>query len=327
MDDLDGDDHGFVDMHDLDPLVTRIEGLETQFTTMNAILSTMTTRMNQLIFSYTLGMPFVPPDTAGAYVPPPSLGHTHSVEVLATPSLEAHNKNIKPPIFKGEEKERNKDDVNTFLHKWTGLHDLRRTSDGVCVLEASLSLEGKAYKWWMSLKVTDRPSTWSTFQEVFQKEFLPENEQDKNWIAWDRCQQDCLALTQYVSKYREIILKLEGLDDFRKLGVLLEVLMIIIRLRLKLNILKILEEAIKAAQIYDDLANKLNKPTIWGKSSSSNTFSKNVKHKNGGSSKEDTNKVNGKKPKGVGGPLTSKSLREFSYQCKACVMYDSQGAP
>ena len=87
--------------------------------------------------------------------------------MLATPSLEAHNKNIKPPIFKGEEKERNKDVVNTFLHKWTGLHDLRRTSDGVRVLEASLSLEGKAYKWWMSLKVTDCPSTWSKFQEVF----------------------------------------------------------------------------------------------------------------------------------------------------------------
>ena len=169
MDDLDVDDHGFVDMHDLAPLVTRMEGLETQFTAMNVSLSTMTTLMNQLIRSYTLGVPFVPPDTAGAHVPPRSLGHTHSAGVLATPSLEAHNKNIKPPIFKGEEKERNKDAVNTFLHKWTGLHDLRRTSDSVRVLEASLSLEGKAYKWWMSLKVTDRPSTWSTVSRGFLK--------------------------------------------------------------------------------------------------------------------------------------------------------------
>ena len=78
MDDLDVDDHGFVDMHDLAPLVNRIAGLETQFTTMNASLSTMTTLMNQLIRSYTLGVPFVPPDTAGAHVPPPSPGHTHS---------------------------------------------------------------------------------------------------------------------------------------------------------------------------------------------------------------------------------------------------------
>ena len=85
----------------------------------------------------------MPPDPAGAHVPPPSPGHTHGAGVLATSSHEAHNKNIKLPIFKGEEKERNKDAVNTFLHKWTGLHDLRHTPDSVRALEASLSLEGQ----------------------------------------------------------------------------------------------------------------------------------------------------------------------------------------
>ena len=164
MEDLDVDDEGFADMHDLAPLVTRIAELETQFTTMNESLSTMSTLMNQIIRSQALGVPFVPTDMVGATVPSPPAGHTHGAAVLATPSLEAYNKNIKPPIFKGEEKERNKDAVNTFLHKRTGL---RRTSDNVRALEASLSLEGKAYKWWMSLKVTDRLSTWSKFQEVF----------------------------------------------------------------------------------------------------------------------------------------------------------------
>ena len=104
-------------------------------------------------------------------------------------------KNMKPPAFKGEERERSKDAVNTFLHKWSNLHALRRTPDHVRALEASLSLEGKAYKWWMSLKVSDRPTTWTRFQEVFRKEFLPENEPDCNWAAWDKCRMDRLTLT------------------------------------------------------------------------------------------------------------------------------------
>ena len=74
-------------------------------------------------------------------------------------------KNMKPPSFKGEEKEKIKDAINTFLHKWSDLHDIRRTPDHIRALEASLSLEGgKAYKWWMNLKMADRPTTWSRFQ-------------------------------------------------------------------------------------------------------------------------------------------------------------------
>ena len=48
---------------------------------------------------------------------------------LPTPEMVALLKNTKPPIFKGEDKERNKDAVNTFLHKWGLLHALRHTPD------------------------------------------------------------------------------------------------------------------------------------------------------------------------------------------------------
>ena len=67
------------------------------------------------------------------------------------------------------------------------LHVLRQTPDEQRALETSLSLEGKAYKWWLSLDETARPRTWSHFQELFRKEFLPKNKKAKNWNAWDKC--------------------------------------------------------------------------------------------------------------------------------------------
>ena len=33
-------------------------------------------------------------------------------------------KNMMPPVFKGEDWERNKDAINTHLHKWNDLHAL-----------------------------------------------------------------------------------------------------------------------------------------------------------------------------------------------------------
>ena len=56
-------------------------------------------------------------------------------------------KDLKPPSFGGEKKERNKDAVNMFLHKWGDIHSLRRNPEEVRPIEASLSLTGKAYKW------------------------------------------------------------------------------------------------------------------------------------------------------------------------------------
>ena len=113
--------------------------------------------------------------------------------------------------------------------------------------------------------MTDRPPSWAKFQEIFRKEFLPENEQDKNWTAWDRCQQGRLTLTHYVSKYRETILKLEGLDDFQKIRGFIRGLNEDYKTKVKTQYPKTLEEAIKAAQIYDDSSATDDKPTTWGK--------------------------------------------------------------
>lgn len=49
-------------------------------------------------------------------------------------------KGIKPLTFNGEEKERNKDVVNTFLQKWHDWHVLRQILDSVRAMEASFTL-------------------------------------------------------------------------------------------------------------------------------------------------------------------------------------------
>ena len=105
--------------------------------------------------------------------------------------------------------------MHTFIQNWTDLHVLRQTPNEQQALESSLSLEGKAYKWWLSLDEMACPRTWSQFQELFYKEFLPENKKDRNWNAWDKCWMENLTLTQYISKYREISLKLKDLDDLQ----------------------------------------------------------------------------------------------------------------
>ena len=101
-------------------------------------------------------------------------------------------KDLKPPSFGGEEKERNKDAVNMFLHKWGDIRSLRRNPEVVRPIEASLSLTGKAYKWWMSLE--ERPSTWKDFEIIFGKEFLPVNELQRSWRSWDKCSMEGIFL-------------------------------------------------------------------------------------------------------------------------------------
>ena len=67
------------------------------------------------------------------------------------------------------------------------MHALHHMPNSICALETSLTLEGKAYKWWMSIDVHDHTTTWARFEEIFQKEFLPENETDRDWTTWDKC--------------------------------------------------------------------------------------------------------------------------------------------
>ena len=65
-----------------------------------------------------------------------------------------------------------------------------------------------------------------------------------------------LTFTHYISKYRGVILKLEGLDDFQKVRGFIRGLHRDYKAKVKTQYPKTLEDAIKDAQIYDDTNEK-----------------------------------------------------------------------
>ena len=150
------------------------------------------------------------------------------------------------------------------------MHRLRRTPATVMATETSLTLEGKAYKWWMSLPTDICPKTWEEFEAAFRKEFLPQNEKDQNWTAWDKCKMEGLTLNQYVSKYQEVILKLDGLDDFQKVRGFVRGLDTKYQAKVKTKYPKTLEAAIQSALIFDDTMDKrgMHKSTKFNSSQS-----------------------------------------------------------
>ena len=83
-------------------------------------------------------------------------------------------KDLKLLSIGGEEKGWNKNAINMFLHKRGDIHSLRRNPKVARSIKASLSLMGKAYKWWMSLK--EHPHSCEDFEKVFRKEFLQVDE-------------------------------------------------------------------------------------------------------------------------------------------------------
>ena len=112
-----------------------------------------------------------------------------------------------------------------------------------------------------------------------------------------------LTLTQYISKYRALTLKLEGLDDFQKVRGFIRGLHKDYQAKVRTQYPKNLEEAIKSAQIFDDSMDKKGfGNTSWeGKSHTSSA--KGGKRKFTPSPNDALNK-----PKGGRGPLTSEDF-------------------
>ena len=87
------------------------------------------------------------------------------------------------------------------------------------------------------------------------------------------------TLTQYISKYREAILKLKGLDEFHKHRGFIRGLDLEYRLHVNTQYLKTFEDAIQHAQTFDDDHGKRGqesyaKSTWKGRSPTKAKFSK-----------------------------------------------------
>lgn len=249
------------EQHEL--LVHKVANVEIQlqsfFTALNVIKDQITV-LTEFVQQgkQVIAQPHVPPDPN---MPSASRDSGTMYRQTTVPARETQSKprethvlkDTKPPQFSGEERDRNKDAIYTFLQKWQDLHRMKNTPPEYQPLEASLSLGPKAYKWWMSLKEARRiPGDWAQFETIFVKEFLPENEQERNWEDWDKALQRGRPLLTYIAEYREIILKLQGINDFHKVRGFVRGLDKHFKREVKRNAPKTLEDAIKFAQIYED---------------------------------------------------------------------------
>ena len=76
------------------------------------------------------------------------------------------------------------------------------------------------------------------------KEFLLDNKPTWNWMVWDNYRMDRMTLTKYISKYCQMILKLEGVDEFQKVHGFLPGLHNEYKIKVKTQYFKMLEDAI-----------------------------------------------------------------------------------
>ena len=137
-------DHGLVDMVDFCLLQTRTTCLESHIASINQNLTDLTNLVKNIVINPV----FMAPQNGGALQPSlvepqvqvTQLGGGDGAQHPSTrtsgvnppitspvtmPEISNSLKNLKPPTFRGEEKDRNKDFVHTFIQKWMDLHVLR----------------------------------------------------------------------------------------------------------------------------------------------------------------------------------------------------------
>ena len=120
-------------------------------------------------------------------------------------------------------------------------------------------------------------------------------------MAWDNHRMEGLTLHQYIAKYHEVILKLEGLADFQKVRRIIRGLKKDYKAKVKSQYPKTLEKAIRNAQVYDDNTDKPPHAHAQGKNNASNNANKKHKPPYAQGQKGDNNK----KSKGAKGLLSS----------------------
>ena len=121
----------------------------------------------------------------------------------------------------------------------------------------------------MSLR--ERPRSWAEFEKIFRKIFLPVNELQRSWREWDKCSMEGISLNQYISNYREIVLKLKGIDEFQILRGFMRGLQPDYEVYVEPKQPKDLAEALKFAQIYDDISRRSK--GAFGKAKEKDKFS------------------------------------------------------
>ena len=155
--------------------------------------------------------------------------------------------------------------------------------------------------------MSERPRSWAEFEKIFRKEFLPVNELQRLWWEWDKCSMEGISLNQYISNYREIVLKLKGIDEFQILQGFMRGLQPDYEAYVEPKQPKNLAEALKFAQTYDDISRRSR--GVFGKGKENKFLAKRKFFKEKGGSSESF--------KGQGGRWKKKPhLEKFKNQNK-----------
>ena len=100
---------------------------------------------------------------------------------------------------------------------------------------------------------------------------MPVNELQRSWREWDKCFMEGISLNQYISNYREIVLKLKGIDEFQILQGFMRGLQPDYEVYVEPKQPKDLAKVLKFAQIYDDISCRSR--GVFGKGKEKDKFS------------------------------------------------------
>ncbi|KAJ7518724.1 hypothetical protein O6H91_20G005100 [Diphasiastrum complanatum] len=97
---------------------------------------------------------------------------------------------------------------------------------------------------------------------MFKKNFLPENETNRNWEDWETCCMGNHPLTQHIASYRDVTMKLSDLDDYNQVRGFIRGLQAEYQKYIRPLKPKTLETAITLAQTYDDIVRPKGKRVV-----------------------------------------------------------------
>ena len=132
----------------------------------------------------------------------------------------AFQPNVTPEPFSGTTKERTKEIVDTWLHRWLVHFQFHPYIDEKKIQLAVGFLSGKALLWWKEL--TPQPLTWTAFEEAFRKEFL-KKEADYDIVGkFKRLDMTTMNLKfeDYLQKFRDLRTRATKMDKNHCIGVL-----------------------------------------------------------------------------------------------------------
>ena len=121
------------------------------------------------------------------------------------------------------------------------------------VIVAATFLDGPAAHWYLSNEELYANYTWGAFKESMRHYFIPQNEQLTVMDEWRNIRQGDSLMSNYIDKYRQLMLRLPQMDQLTRLHGFLAGLKVQTKLEIQMQKPQDLETAIGLAESIGDL--------------------------------------------------------------------------